>query len=297
MAHRAVVTIPVYLPNLTETQQLSLSRCVSVLGCHPTVVFGPASLDYSRYTAIARSASVIRFADRYFTSLERYSELLLSREFYESFADFEFLLIHQLDSFVFRDDLHEWCARGYDYVGAPWLDESLGWLGVGNGGFSLRRVASCLRVLGTTAREDARDYWRFVCLTTPSRWKRTLKAYRVLPRLLAAGDTVTSFLHRFLCEERPEDLFWGLHAVRFDRSFSVAPIDLAFRFAIEGGLEHVCHRYADSPPFGCHRERFLTMIQHYLNGEAEPTDQRERLVWDLATRAGLKPISVSPLPG
>jgi hypothetical protein len=296
MARDAVVTIPVYSPNLTETQQLSLSRCASVLGRHPTVFFGPVSLDFRHYTRTAPAASVVRFDDRFFASLEAYSELLLSREFYWTFSDYEFLLIHQLDAFVFRDDLHEWCTRAYDYVGAPWLDDTLGWLGVGNGGFSLRKVSSFLRVLESTAREDACAYWRFVRLTTPNRLKRALKAYRLLPRVLGAGDNVKSFLHRFVCDARPEDLFWGLHAVRFDRSFCVAPIDVAYRFAVEGGLKEVYQHYADSPPFGCHRERFITMIRHYLKGDVEPADECERLVWDLAKKAGMTPGSAtSPL--
>jgi hypothetical protein len=45
----------------------------------------------------------------------------LSEEFYQAFTDFEFMLIYQLDAFVFRDELADWCRSGYEYIGAPWL--------------------------------------------------------------------------------------------------------------------------------------------------------------------------------
>jgi hypothetical protein len=92
---------------------------------------------------------------------------MLSSEFYRRFHDSEYILIYQLDSFVFRDELSLWCAKGYDYTGAPWLKKTIYTLPiistlnklffrydrfrnkkskqslynkVGNGGFSLRKI-------------------------------------------------------------------------------------------------------------------------------------------------------------
>jgi hypothetical protein len=58
------------------------------------------------------------------------------------------MLIYQPDAFVFRDELDYGCSKGYDYIGAPWfigLDSPktpFKFLGVGNGGFSLRKISS-----------------------------------------------------------------------------------------------------------------------------------------------------------
>jgi hypothetical protein len=81
------------------------------------------------------------------------------------------MLLHQLDVFVFRDELLDWCERSYDYIGAPWIEETFPnapetrkglpfWIRsrlfrflppidhtVGNGGFSLRRVRTMYRAL------------------------------------------------------------------------------------------------------------------------------------------------------
>ena len=92
---------------------------------------------------------------------------MLSFNFYESFLDYKYILIYQLDAFVFKDDLIFWCNKNYDYVGAPWIasisnnpftlllnkissifdskekkERKKIFFKVGNGGFSLRKVAS-----------------------------------------------------------------------------------------------------------------------------------------------------------
>lgn len=63
------------------------------------------------------------------------------------------MLIYQLDAWVFRDELLDWCNKGYDYIGAPfyknWGSHDNGdelW-SVGNGGFSLRRIQYHIRLL------------------------------------------------------------------------------------------------------------------------------------------------------
>lgn len=76
---------------------------------------------------------------------------MLDRSFYERFAEYKYMLIYQLDAWVFRDELDEWCSKGYDYIGAPWIEKDdrgdLQLTGVGNGGFSLRRVQHFIDVL------------------------------------------------------------------------------------------------------------------------------------------------------
>jgi hypothetical protein len=285
----AVIAVPVYKPQMTELEEFSLSRCVTVLGRHPVVFFGPSSLSYRTYLDKAPAASTRSFPDSCFTSVERYSELLLSRSFYETFLDFDYVLIHQLDAFVFHDALDEWCRRGYDYIGAPFLDEGGRWFGVGNGGFSLRKARSCLDVLSSVRTEDVAGYWAMVRQTTPNRWMRAVKYYRKVARMLGLTDDLRSFRKRFIDERRPEDLFWSLHAVRFHPPFRIAPVDVALRFAVEGGLMEAQTTYLTHPPFGCHQTRFLRMIQRYLRASVTPESEYEAVVWRLAESAGLYP--------
>jgi hypothetical protein len=287
------VAVPIYQTDPSQLARMALARCVAILGHYPLVFFGPRSLNSDSYGRIAPSASTRVFDDRHFSSVASYSALLLSPSFYEAFSDFDHLLIHQLDAFVFRDTLTDWCARGFDYIGAPWRNETNSdWFGVGNGGFSLRDVQSCLAVLRSTAKEDPAAYWHMERLVTSGRVKLALKSYRRLTKQLGIRENTQSFLSRFIAEGRPEDLFWGIHAVRFHPPFRIASAETALEFSIEGGLLEACHRYAVQPPFGCHQERFLEMISRFLAGLEAPRDDYEATVWRLAVTAGLFPTTM-----
>jgi hypothetical protein len=281
----ARICIPVYKPQPSALEALSLARCVAVLSRHPLTFFGPRSLDFGAYHTAVPGAAVATFDDRYFRSLAGYSELLVTRAFYEVFAVADFLLVYQLDAFVFEDQLEQWCAAGYDYVGAPWLGRDGRWTGVGNGGFSLRRVAACQEVLATKRRLAPAELWDHVRRTTPHPLVRALKYYRKLLAHLGLCNDVGWFLRKFVRRGEPEDMFWGLHAPRFHPPFRVAPADVAVRFSVEAGLENAWPHLAGQPPFGCHRNCYLEVFHRHAESGNGPTTDFQRRVLDLAPDA------------
>ena len=178
---QAIVVVPVYKTQPDAREAVSWDRCLAVFPTTPVALAAPEGLDVSAYVRPERQETrpihVARFDPGFFSSNNTYSRLLLSAGFYQAFATYEFILIYQLDAFVFRDELAEWCARGWDYVGAPWIDPE--WLTpgsapemqenrVGNGGFSLRRVGSALKLLTEKPEVAARwgenedVFWSFI---------------------------------------------------------------------------------------------------------------------------------------
>ncbi len=159
----AAVIIPVYQTSLNAYEDISLRQCVQVLGGHPLILVKPAHLSVDSLTNTHPALQVESFADAFFESIQGYNRLLCSDQFYARFADYEYILICQLDAFVLRDELLDWCRRGYDYIGAPQFADiravrtkprnlrevvSLVFqLPLLNGGLSLRRVAACRRLL------------------------------------------------------------------------------------------------------------------------------------------------------
>ena len=144
---RVVVAIPVYRSPVAY-EKISLTQCVKVLGRYPIVLVTSESMDIHPFLSIG-SFCIERFADYFFESTSHYSELLLLEEFHRRFQQYEYLFIYQPDAFVFSYLLIEFCRMGYDYIGAPvprwaWPKRKHR---VGNGGCSLRKVSSCLRVL------------------------------------------------------------------------------------------------------------------------------------------------------
>lgn len=289
---QAVVAIPVYKPAIDEMERFSLARCRSVLGTHPIVWICPLGLDMAPYVEALPEARIMRFDDRYFRSLDGYSELLVTPHFYESFLDYEYLLIYQPDAFVFEDRLHYWCERGFDYIGAPWIDEKGRWTGVGNGGFCLRRIDACLSVLRNNRSLTAAQTWHHIVRSNPHLLQRLLRLHRVALAALGIRNDQKAFLRRWIERGDFEDMFWGLHAPRFHPEFKLAPVEEAIAFSIEGFPDGISARYRERPPFGCHRSRFLVALRAYLDrsgtsGERQPRSMFEREVWAIADAAHL----------
>ncbi|MDE6567746.1 MAG: hypothetical protein K2K70_08460 [Lachnospiraceae bacterium] len=104
---------------------------------------------------------VERFPKYFFDGIAGYNQLMMLKEFYKRFELYKYILIYQLDAFVFSDQLLHFCKLEYDYIGAPWLRGhryinglERKYLYVGNGGFSLRKVHAFCRILDN---ESVRD--------------------------------------------------------------------------------------------------------------------------------------------
>lgn len=158
------VVIPVYQASMTDAEQISLRQCMNVLGNYPVIVVKPAALDLSAFKQQYPSLTFQSFDNSFFTGVDAYNRLMVSVDFYRAFTAYEYILIYQLDAFVFRDELQKWCGKGYDYIGAPSLHqpefdcipaESARDFAhalsthrvVLNGGLSLRKISSFLRYL------------------------------------------------------------------------------------------------------------------------------------------------------
>lgn len=168
------VVIPIYKSILSPYENISLRQAFAVLHKHPLVFVKPKSLCVDTLLVDFPGAQCESFDDSFFKDISGYNRLMLCPEFYERFVDVSYILIYQLDAYVFRDELKDWCNKGYDYIGAPWLvrpvyrfplfrfvswvkkyyckvfsipNSQITHFKVGNGGFSLRKVESHLRAI------------------------------------------------------------------------------------------------------------------------------------------------------
>ena len=182
MKELVAVTIPIYKQNISEEELASLTRCLNILGKYKIIFFAPASLDTSFYENFCHNKidfAVERFADDYFIDIPGYNRLMLSTAFYKRFNNYKYILIYQLDAYVFKDELTYWCNKNYSYIAAPginFIDITVGkkqkggtqflsrytyvynvlnflhisnykFRHIENGGFSLRKVSSFITLL------------------------------------------------------------------------------------------------------------------------------------------------------
>ena len=254
-APSVAVAVPTVGLELDPDEQTSFRQLRGVLGGYDTYLVLPDDVE-----GTLDGLPVKRVAAAYFRTRRRNQGLMISPEFYAAFRAYDFVLIHQLDSLVLSDELPAWCEAGWDNVGAPWTrraaDGTLVLTGVGNGGFALRKVESCLRVatlarrslprLRTLAWFGASVGRRFVghlpgtlrTITTSRRKLRTAVA-------TARGALAATFL--------TEDKFWSEMAPRLDLTFRIPPPEEALSFAFETNPRECFELNGRRLPFGCHK--------------------------------------------
>lgn len=249
-ASRAAVLIPLHKQSMTASEEFSFKNTLTVLSQHDLFVICPQRL-HDTFSALRHGKGlhpvVESFPDSFFADVSGYNHLLTSVDFYQRFGRYEYILIVQTDGLVFADKLNQWCDRNYSYIGAPWFkgltrpSQPLAFLGVGNGGVSLRKVADFLMVLTSP------EY------SPPIKGRPPLHLSE-LPGLSGFIKKSLKFSFSFppIRIILNEDVFWGMVAPARCNLFKVpAPID-AVPFAFEAAPEYLFELNKYQLPFGCH---------------------------------------------
>lgn len=227
------VVIPVYKNKLSEIEELSLNQCIKILGGHDIIFASPRGLSpkYKR-----SDFKTEEFDTDYFQDMHGYNKLMLESHFYERFLKYDYILLHQLDAFVFRNELSLWCNKGYDYIGAPWIantsiiskllqpfnSKSLKrrkpiLFKVGNGGLSLRKTKTFYEI--------------------SKKFKNEINIQ------------LTEKKHEIYAIE---DVFWSLKVPALVNNFSIPNYKEALKFAIDRKPALSLKMNNNELPFGCH---------------------------------------------
>jgi hypothetical protein len=225
------IVIPIYRVNITDSELASLQQCLKVFENENIFIIHPNELDINFYKNIYGYRISFRgFHKNYFESIQGYNQLLLSTHLYKVFIQFKYILIYQLDAWVFRDDLIYWCNKNYDYIGAPWINWEwssfyashltftrrfayrLGYRRfnlVGNGGLSLRKVDSFIQNL----------QW----------FQKSAKNF-----------------------DKNEDYFFSFYITSYNPFFKVAPFKEALQFSFDENPREAYQLSNKQLPMGCH---------------------------------------------
>jgi len=266
MLKKAAIVIPHCGESLTREQEISFEHLEKHLPFYDRFLVIPGDSDFTR-----PGYKIKKFHSEYFRSKKTYNALVLSREFYEQFTKYEYILIFQPDCLVFRDELLTWCEKGYDYIGAPWfkrVESTRMWWSrsdcVGNGGFSLRKVSAFLefadRLQGCKVRQfvmyfRVREFLHFI-----------MGVFQMpLPRIiLKVRDKSSMFFRNSFksFKKRPsnfkirgqeqEDVMIYKFAASLIPDFRIAPLEEALKFAWETEPRYCYEKNKHQLPFGCH---------------------------------------------
>lgn len=247
------VVVPLSLsPELHPDEHISLRHLLHHLAPYDKFMIAPRSVPFS-YPGF----KVRQVDDGYFGSQKAHAKLLLSPWFYEAFRDYRYVLIHHLDAVVFSDQLPEWCESGLDFIAPPLVPSERhpdAKVAVGVGGFSLRNVASALRVLRSRRLlVEPRAYWR--------------ERYAGRPphvQLVGAGKTLLKHFSRFngvrqeieySLRDVPwfyDDYFFPVYVPEHHPEFRVATVEQALRFGFDDNPWLASELAGGRLPFGAH---------------------------------------------
>lgn len=267
-----VVVIPLYKEELTSSEKESFSQCLTILRDFEIclVTFEDLKLSYYKKISqeIGKAFKVEYFDKSYFNSVDGYNKLCLSPSLYDRFPLFEYMLIYQLDAWVFSNQLQYWCDKGYDYIGSPFFRNlstiestpkySKEMIGVGNGGFSLRRIKYCKNLV---ERKKWKPYvkpsylWK-INLIEELKLNKKNKLYALVRSfgktvLKSSGfrNSLGSFIKTGKLNEDYYFSEWAVHAWGVNAKL---PSDIeASSFAFEVNPSYL-YSLTNQLPFGCH---------------------------------------------
>lgn len=245
-----IICIPIHRLPFSPEEQIAIERMQRIFKDRLCVFIAPEKLRGPYNQLKSRSHALFDthfFSDKHFSSIVSYSRFLLQAELYHHFSEYEYLLICQPDVYVLHDGLDQWIYQmKYDYVGAPLLRfqpkskkyEAYAF----NGGFSLRKVSSFLKVLG----QIGPRFNRF----------RDLPAIEsTLSRVLGSfwrNGLVFNYTIEPLLPKMNEDMIWSALIPKRFPHFKVAPLEKAAHFALETHIEHLFYSFGKKPPIAIH---------------------------------------------
>jgi hypothetical protein len=256
-AKRVAIMVPLISVTLNEDEAISMRHLREFLGGYDKFLLVPEGLDVRMdgFTALPLD-------QKHFGSAANHNRMLYRTDFWEKFADYEYVLMYHLDALVFSDQLEEWCDRELDFIGAPflrcpespWVREER----VGNGGFALYRVPSVLKVLWSRYIGDPSKFWEDHFWREREKLRSFLRPIRsAVPGWLRGRATSglrsqLKKIDRTEVNERGNDLFWSDEAKRHWPPFKVGTLEEGLAFAFETQPSRSLERMGGKLPFGCH---------------------------------------------
>ena len=258
---RLAVLVPTHLEQLDEGLAATLLNNATQLKGYKFEVILPRTCSPSWYEDFFSEHGIdgtVRLVQtEYFGSPAAVNKMGTDPAFYRMYQEFDYILVCHLDAWIFHDRLANWMDMGYDFIGAPlFLPENdkvhflqrMAPFG-GNGGLSLRRVASCIRVLETfqPSRSPLRLAQAVWFLARNRQWGFITILYRLLREL--------SQDWRGTCEKYNiyEDVFFTIIAPLCRNRISIPTSRTAMKFACEVNYPLFQKElFSLEPPFGIH---------------------------------------------
>ena len=247
MLKKVAVIIPFYRDIITGYEKIALQQCERVLSAYPKIAIKPQSLTLPEEANTVSFSEIVSFDDHYFKGLAGYNHLMLSSQFYDQFIDYEYLLIYQMDCFVFKDELSYWCDRDFDYIGAPWIKKTYH---KNFAGLLLLKVQRYFSNRFNSQNNEAPNKYQFENKVGNGGFSiRRVKKFHDLCIIM---KPVIDFYLSQTTNLYNEDVFWSIEVNRQKRVLNIPSCETGLKFAFEVPPVKAYMLNEQNLPFGCH---------------------------------------------
>jgi hypothetical protein len=245
---QCIVVMPIHSDTPTVFEQISFKQCFDIVKNNRIVAVIPRGLNLEKYKNIVPNFEFIEINPKWQSSIEMYNKLKLSDYFYSLFADYEYLLTYELDSFIFKDEIEYWCNKQIDYIGAPWFKghtdiNATEIIGVGNSGFSLRKIKEMRNAIKNIHFIEHKHFSMNKRRRLISHVKQLINS---ILNLVFENKTVQKARHF------NEDWFVSKIIPYYMNDFKVASVEDAVQFSFEVNPRLLFEKNKSKLPMGCH---------------------------------------------
>jgi len=246
MYGKVIILVISHKSILLEAEINSLRQLYKILGHYPIKFICPEGLDVSSYSSIRYKIEFDFVDKKWLSNYWLFNRFKLSPQFYNNYRGYKYILFYEPDAWVFKDELEFWCSMEYDYIGAPWFE---GWhdanrnsqiTGVGNGGFSLRKVKSTYKIL------QRMKLYSIIY---------NLLLYNRCLKVLNKDNFIIKRLIKYLDKRRDTGINEDYQIYLLSKVYSwynIAPVNVALRFSFDVNPATLYKMNNNNLPFGCH---------------------------------------------
>lgn len=219
------IVVPVYQEKISDDENLSLESLCKNASEEDIFFIAPEGLDVDNYQKWGWR--YVFFPKKYFVSVDGYTRLLLSPSFYKKFEKYEYMLICQTDALLLKPiaEIVPFLKSGYDYFGAPWPDGNRIY------SYSFKGISAFTKFLHPQTCSVGNGGF----------------SLRNIPNTIALLNEKKKYIRIW---NAGEDCFFAYHGLKNDCGFRVAPLQLAYDFAVEKDAEEQIIK--GRMPFGIH---------------------------------------------
>lgn len=252
------VVIPHHRDSLRKTEEASFIKICNKLSLkYDTFLMLPQNVisgfvEKYNYIIQRYNVKIITLYENEFSSYKKYNIYLCSKNFYNYFVSYEYMLLYQLDAWVLEGEIEQFLELNYDYIGAPIFKHNYKKapeviVGGGNGGVTLRKISTALDVLNSNVFFSAKKYFSKIGYDY-NIYKHPIKyLFKKYFSYFVYFNTKGS-LWPFAIQE---DVFWSVVVPSIFDSFKVPDLKTSSQFSFDS-YPTIVHKYSECLPLFFH---------------------------------------------